>query len=177
MRSVQRYTTGGPRWWFVPLLLTFLVLSGCGLRSLFGGGSASSVNPADATVTAVVTQSAGQPNCQPQVSTTVDGQAQALGKMGKSVVVFTGTCWIVGSTVTLGVIDHSTAGTPTIQPLDQSGTTTPVSAQVHSDGTFSITLPLANSLSPYIWDSRLPFVVQEDGFVQFAATSIEVSSS
>jgi hypothetical protein len=178
MRSVQidkhRDQHSGPRWWLAPLLIAFLVLGGC---SLFGGGSTSTISPADATVTAVVTQTSGQQNCQPQLLTEVDRQSSALAILGKSTITFDGVCWLPGRTVILGVLDHSASGAPDIKPLTQNGSTIPVSAQVGTNGTFSISLTLSADLEPYIWDSRLPFVVQEDGFVQFAATSIEVSLS
>jgi hypothetical protein len=174
MRNTNR--TLQMHWWLAPIFVGMLALGGC---SLLGGGSSGGISPADATVTAIVTQAMGQANCQPQITPMLDTQNhQAI--LGKSTITFIGACWLAGRTVTLGILDHSmdSKGTtePAIKPLvDVNGT--PETATIKPDGTFIVQMQLTGTLQQYVWDTRLPFVAQVDGFVEFAATSVQVTSS
>ncbi len=175
MRRV-RITAGLARW-VLPIIAFSLFLAGCG---------SSTISPAEATVTAIVTQAAGQPNCANSLSPTLSIIASSttsstivtLVTLGKTNVIFEGTCWTPGRTVTLGVLGH-----PATASQNQSGIITPLvingvtqTAQVQNDGTFSINImPLTTSLSVYAWNSHLPFVAFSPGFADFAGTSVEVS--
>ncbi len=191
MRSVHHDSVNF-RWILIPILSGVLLLGGC---SLFGGSSA--VTPAEQTVTAIVSEAPSLANCppSPSLSYTVtslnSGNTGGLAIMGHSSITLIGTCWhLAGRTVTFGVFDKSPTGQPQIMPLMQTpGTaatpqpqpstpvaTSPLTAQIGADGTFQVTFTLASELQPYVWNGRLPIVAQENGFVEFAATSIEVTT-
>lgn len=163
-------------WWVAPIFVALMALGGC---SLFKG-STSTLSPADATVTAIATQALGQSMCTPQLTFTTDNNQSRTGILGKTTITFMGTCWLAGRTVNMGIIDHSVdskgAMQPVIKPL-LSTNGTPESTTVQPDGTFTLQMPLTSALQQYVWDTRLPFVAQVDGFVEFAATSIQVTSS
>lgn len=176
MRRVR--ITPGLAPWMLPLFAFSLLLAGCG---------SSTISPAEATVTAIVTQTAGQPNCVNSLTPTLNliatstasSNIVSLVTLGKTNVTFEGTCWTPGRMVTLGVLAH-----PDAASQNQNGIVTPLvingvtqTAQVQMDGSFSLNLtPITTSLSVYSWNNRLPFVAYSPGYVDFAATSVEISS-
>jgi hypothetical protein len=192
MRSVQhdRITI---RWILIPILGGVLMLGGC---SLFG--SSSAITPAEQTVTAIVTNAPVLANCPPSpqlaytTTSLISGNPGGVALLGHTSITLVGTCWRpTGRTVTFGVLGRSNTGQPQIvQLLQTPGTaatpqpqpstpvaTTPITATIGADGTFAVTFTLASELQPFVWDNRLPIVAQEDGFVGFAATSVEVSTT
>ena len=181
MRSI-RIQPGLARWLLMPVLTVIILLGGC---SAFGGDS-STISPADATVTAIVTQSVN-PNCANSLTpglvttatSTTTNNSVSFVILGKTNITFVGTCWIPKLMVTIGVLSHPASSAPNqsgiITPLVINGT--PVTGQVQPDGTFSIPTLLPTEIIPYVWDNRMPFVAYTPGYVQFAATSVEVSFS
>jgi hypothetical protein len=153
------------------------LLSACFSLALFSAcGTSATVSPAEATVTAITTNESLPPGCYiPQATYEIvapaKAQSVALPTFDQTQITISGTCWIPGRTITVGLIDHVAAGT--IMPL--SKLTLMSSAQVQADGTFGLTITLLDKMRPYIWSQSLPFVVQLDGFVEFAALSIPVS--
>ena len=182
MRSI-RIQPGRARWLLLPMLAVVTLLGGC---SAFGGTSTSAISPADATVTAIVTQSVN-PNCANSLTpslvltatSTTTSNSVSFVLLGKTNVTFVGTCWLPNLTVTIGVLSHPATAAPNqggiVTPLLINGA--PITGQVQADGTFSIKALIPTEVSPYVWDNRLPFVAYIPGYVQFAATSVEVSFS
>lgn len=188
------------RWMLLPVAIAMVLVSGCGLRSLFGGGS-TTASPAEATVTAIVQASAMNIKCDDKTGTgngtpTLDyslvsapeNTAAPIGAFGHTTVTLIGTCWQPGHTVTIASLAKGPNGAKVITPLATdvtaaaTGTATPVvtstplTTTINADGTFTATFPLVIDWAPYVEDTRFPFIAYSDNFLQMAATTIEVSS-
>jgi hypothetical protein len=186
-----------PRWMLLPVMMGIFFLQGCSAQGLLNRGSSTS--PAEATVTAIVKTATATTVCgsdkigtsaptlsATMVSTTTNSSV-TIGTFRATQITLVGTCWLPDHTVTIAAIARDANGNRTVialttatAPAEVNAPTPvannqPLRTAIKADGTFTTTFVLSADLAPYAVDNRLTLLAYADGYMQVAATSIQVS--